>query len=444
MAKVEQFPDQSGENTNDHKNMPDDSLLIGSGSADTPGPEDFGDPDPEAPDLPRKRREREPDDGLSYAEKIRRHRIRVRVTWAVAILLILSAVILTAAFMSNRHFSRAEIIPVREFAAEEGAVCKNFDGNILQYGPNGATCADTNGRIKWSITYEMDQPILSMSGNVAAIADYGGRTIYVMNTSKQLCSIKTSLPIHKISASESGEVAAILDDANSTWIQLYSRTGDEIAYFVRSMEENGYPMDVAVSANGSVVCVSSLMMKDASVKSVLSFYNFGKAGKDYPQHKVVDFEYDNEVFPCVRFMGDKVCTAASDSRFVVFDTSGVEPKNSINNMLTENLQGIFYSDKYIGLLFTDLTREYLYRLDIYGKSGKKEGSVGFSMVFDDLQIAGNRIYINNAQAMQIYALDGREIFNGGFDRMVKTLIPSSGPGGLYAVSENEIDEIKLR
>ena len=113
-------------------------------------------------------------------------------------------------------------------------------------------------------------------------------------------------------------------------------------------------------------------------------------------------------------------------------------------MLTENLQGIFYSDKYIGLLFTDLTREYLYRLDIYGKSGKKEGSVGFSMVFDDLQIAGNRIYINNAQAMQIYALDGREIFNGGFDRMVKTLIPSSGPGGLYAVSENEIDEIKLR
>ena len=441
MAKVEQFPDRSGEMTNDHKRMPDDSLLLGSGGADASGPADPADPGP-AEQNPKKKKRR--DSELSYAEKIRRHRIRVRATWAAAILLLLTAVILAAAFMSNRHYSRAEIVPVREFPAEEGSTCRNFSGCILQCGPNGATCADTSGRIKWSITYEMDQPILSMSGNVAAIADYGGRTIYVMNTSKQLCRITTSLPIHKISASESGEVAAILDDANATWIQLYSRTGEEIAYFVRSMEENGYPMDVAVSANGSVVCVSNLMMKDASVKSILSFYNFGSAGTDYPQHKVVDFEYDNEVFPYVRFMGDKVCTAASDSRFVVFDTSGTEPKNSINNMLSENLQGVFRSDKYIGLLFTDLTRENLYRLDIYGKNGKKEGAVGFSLAFDELQIEGNRVYINNAQSMQIYTLDGREIFNGGFDKMIKTLIPSKGPGGLYAVSENEIDEIKLR
>ena len=113
-------------------------------------------------------------------------------------------------------------------------------------------------------------------------------------------------------------------------------------------------------------------------------------------------------------------------------------------MLSENLQGVFRSDKYIGLLFTDLTRENLYRLDIYGKNGKKEGAVGFSLAFDELQIEGNRVYINNAQSMQIYTLDGREIFNGGFDKMIKTLIPSKGPGGLYAVSENEIDEIKLR
>ena len=32
----------------------------------------------------------------------------------------------------------------------------------------------------------MDQPIISMSGDVAAIADYGGTTIYVMNTKEQL------------------------------------------------------------------------------------------------------------------------------------------------------------------------------------------------------------------------------------------------------------------
>ena len=203
-------------------------------------------------------------------------------------------------------------------------------------------------------------------------------------------------------------------------------------------------MDVAVSPNGKTVCVSSLKLKDGSVVSNLSFYDFGKAGQKYEQHMVGNFEYEKEVFPYVRFMGNNACCAASDSRFVVFDTSGTEPKNSINNMLTENLQGVFQSGDRIGLLFTDLTREYLYRLDLYGKSGKKEASIGFTMAYSDLQICGSKIYINNEQTMQIYTLGGREIFNGGFDRAIKVLIPSKSLWSLSAVSENEIDKIKLR
>ena len=66
------------------------------------------------------------------------------------------------------------------------------------------------------------------------------------------------------------------------------------------------------------------------------------------------------------------------------------------------------------------------------------------MAFNDIQIVGNRVYINNEQSMQIFTLEGREIFNGGFDRMVKQLIPSEGIGGLTAVSENEIDAVILR
>lgn len=462
MAKVEQFPDQTGENnrteditkqktrdmSEDIKRiretvrsdetqkrqgtdtgLPDDSLLMGSGTKEQ---------EKEKPKTPSGAPNR------GYEEQIRIHRERIRYYRILGAVSALVVIALIALFFASRHYNRAEITKVRDFVAEEGSACVNFGGHVLQYGPNGATCANTKGRVKWSITYEMDQPIVSISGKVAAIADYGGRTIYVMNTKKQLCTISTSLPIHKVCASESGEVAAVLDDKTTTWIRLYSKEGKEIAYFIRSMEENGYPMDVAVSPNGKTVCVSSLKLKDGSVVSNLSFYNFGKAGQKYDQHMVGNFEYEKEVFPYVRFMGNGACCAASDSRFVVFDTSGTEPKNSINNMLTENLQGVFRSGDRIGLLFTDLTREYLYRLDLYGKNGKKEASIGFTMAYNDLQICGSRVYINNEQTMQIYTLSGREIFNGGFDRAVKVLIPSRTLWGLSAVSENEIDKIKLR
>ena len=491
MAKVEQFPDRSGENgitedikergtreipdvTADQKTktmpeeirdsggsrelrMPDDSLLMGR-DAGNPSGEEKEEKGRETAEKEEPAGEksrifsisrflphgREDEKDLSYEEQIKRHRSRVRAYRIFAAVIVAIAILLTVLFFSSKHYNRAEISKIRDFVAEEGAVCVNFDGHVLQYGPNGAACANTNGHVNWSITYEMDQPIISMSGNVAAIADYGGTTIYVMNTKKQLYTVNTSLPIHKLSASESGEVAAVLDDKSKTWIRLYSKEGKEIAYFIRSMQENGYPMDVAVSPDGKTICVSSLLMKDSEVISSLSFYNFGKAGKAYDQHQVGNFEYTNEVFPYVRFMGNGACAAASDSRLVVFDTSGVEPQNSFNNMLTEDMQGVFGSGDRIALLFTDLTRENLYRLDIYGKNGKKAGSIGFSMVFDDIQIKGDRIYINNEQSMQIFTLNGREIFNGGFDRIVKVLIPSSGLGGLAAVTENEIDSIKLR
>lgn len=395
---------------------------------------------------PFRRKEETADDGteLSYQEKIRRHRSRVRTYQFFAGVIAVMAVLLIALYMTNRHYNRAEIIKIRDFVAEEGAVCVNFDGCVLQYGPNGAVCADTNGHVKWNITYEMDEPIISIRGKIAAIADYGGRSIYVMNKKKQLYTLSTSLPIHKVEASECGEVAAVLDDKTSTWIRLYSKNGKEIAYFVRSMEENGYPMDLAISPNGAKVCVSSIMMKDMSVVSNLTFYDFGKAGKNYDQHVVGKFEYENEVLPYVWFMGNDKCAAVSDSRFVVIDTSGTEPKSSLNNMLTENLQGVFEDGGHVGLLFNDLTQENMYRLDLYGKDGKKEGDVGFTMAYNDLQIKGGRVYINNEQTMQIYTSDGKEIFNGGFDRKIKLLIPSHWLGGLTAVSENEIDAIKLR
>ena len=487
MAKVEQFPDQSGENgiTDDIKSrktrempdlregrarslsdgaesraeqrMPDDSLLMGSSTvgntANEPG---GGKPETGTEEAAGEKKgkvmsfgrflKRDVGGGksLSYEEQIKKHRDQIRTTRLFAGVIAIIAVLLVLLFFTTRHYNRAEIIKIRDFVAEEGAVCVNFHGHVLQYGPNGATCADKNGRVRWSITYEMDQPILSMRGNVAAIADYGGTTIYVMNAKKQLYTVSTSMPIHKVSVSEGGEVAAVLDDNSKTWIRLYSDKGKEVAYFIRSMEENGYPMDVAVSPDGKTVCVSSLLMKDDSVISNLSFYNFGKEGQNYDQHQVGYFEYTDEVFPYVRFLGNKSLAAASDSRLVVFDTSSTVPKNSINNMLTENLQGIFESGNRIGLLFTDLTRENLYRLDLFGRDGKKEGSVGFSMVFDELQIKGDKVYINNEQSMQIYTVSGREIFNGGFDRPVKVLIPSITLGGLGAVSENEIDSIKLR
>ena len=362
---------------------------------------------------------------------------------AVALLFI-AAVWLVALRMRSRHFTRAEFSKTLDYVAEEGSEYTNLNGCILQYGPNGAVCTTSKGRNRWSITYEMDQPIVSKYDDIAAIADYGGRTVYVMNTKRQLGTITTNLPIHKLKVSAGGEVAVVLDDTSGTWIRLYNSDGSEIAYFVRSMEENGYPLDVAVSPDGTTVAVSSMIMNRTSVRTEVSFYSFGSAGQNTQDHIIGSYDYTDEIFPYLEFVSGDNCVAVSDARFVVYESARTQPRNGINNMLTESVLGVYRGKDAIGLLFTDMSGENLYRLDLYNASGTKLGTIGFTMAYDDIQIVGGYVYINNEQSMQIYALDGKEVFSGAFDTSVKTLIPSTRPSRLAAVTENQIDAITLR
>ena len=64
--------------------------------------------------------------------------------------------------------------------------------------------------------------MLSVCNNVAAIGDYNGRTVYVVSSTGQLGTVNTNLPIRKICVSQSGVVAAVLDDAEVTRILLYN------------------------------------------------------------------------------------------------------------------------------------------------------------------------------------------------------------------------------
>ncbi len=381
---------------------------------------------------------------LTYSERIRRHRGRIILAETLLAILLIAAVTAAVFAMKNRHYTRAEFTKMLDYLAEEGTSYANLDGCLLQYGPNGVACADAQGSTRWSITYEMEQPIVSTCGNKAALADYGGRTVYIMDTKKQLGTISTSLPIHKVRVSSGGYVAVIMDDSSESWIRLYRPDGQEFAYFVRSLSENGYPMDVAVSPDGSTVAVSSLVMNQATVKSVVSFYSFGSAGQDSPDHLIGSYTYDSEVFPYLEFVSSDNCMAVSDSRFVVFDSVRTQPKNGINNMVTESIIGVYRGDKCIGLLFTDLSGESMYRLDLYDMEGHKAGSVSFTMAYTDIQIVGNYVYINNESNLRIYALDGREVFDGPLEMAVKALIPSSRPGSLTAVTEKEIDRITLK
>ena len=379
----------------------------------------------------------------SYEEKLIRHKRRLyrRTLFLVALvtILLMTAVIL----WMRRGYSRAELRRVATFTVEDGAEFVSLGKNIVRYSGSGAVCMDRRGNTRWSVSYEMQQPITSVNGDVVAIANRSGYNVYVMNTQGVMGTIETMLPIHSIAASKSGEVAVVMNDQKATWIRLYTATGKEIAYIIQTMAENGYPVSAAVSPDGKTLCLSSVQMSNAAVKSNVSFYNFGREGKKAADHRVDYADFIDEVVPYTEYLDDSTCAGISDKRLILFRRTLLGKSGSSSILFSENLQGVFSGENFIGLLFNNTSQKEQYRLDIYNRRGKKAGTISFTMQYKDIKIVGDKVYINNDRQCQIFTLSGRCLFDGELDRSISALIPGAGLSDLLVVTGGEIDSVNL-
>lgn len=379
----------------------------------------------------------------TYREKILRHKRR-QYRRTVLLVLLLMFLLTGGIFLwMYRGYTSAELRRIAVLSAEDGAAYANLNGNVVQYGGNGAICIDPRGNTLWTVSYEMQQPIVSVSGNIIAIANRSGYYIYVMNADGLMGTIHTMLPIQNIAAAENGEVAVVMSDSRTTWVRLYTAKGREIAYLVRTMAENGYPIAAAISPDGETLCLSSVQISSAAVKTNVSFYNFGRAGKKASDHLVDNFDFIDETVPYLRYLDDSTCVGVSDKRLILFRSTLFHSSGSTNILLSENVQGVFSSENFTGLLFTNTSGSSQYRLDLYNRRGKKTGSVSFTMQFNNISIAGDKVYINNEHQCQIYTLGGRCLFDGEFSSSIRALIPGASLNDLLVVTAGEVDSVRL-
>ena len=310
----------------------------------------------------------------SYEEKLIRHKARLYrrtlITVSLITVLLMAAIIL----WMHRGYKKAELVRVSSFTVEDGAEFVGLGKNIIRYSGNGAVCMDRRGNIRWHVTYKMQQPIISISGDVIAIANRSGYNVYVMNTQGLLGTIETMFPIHSITASESGEVAVVMNDARATWIRLYTPEGKEIAYIIQTMPENGYPISATVSADGETLCLSSVQLSSAAVKSNISFYNFGKEGQKKADHRVDRYDFIDEVVPYVGYMDDETCAGISDKRLILFQKTLLGKSGSSSILFSENLQGVFSGENLIGLLTTHPMGNSTGLMSTTGEGEKPEAS----------------------------------------------------------------------
>ncbi|MBQ9614516.1 MAG: hypothetical protein IJV14_18300 [Lachnospiraceae bacterium] len=377
------------------------------------------------------------------AALIRRSRLRKFGRALGMVGLIAGLVLLIALQTKSRVFTGADYRRMADMIVMGDSRSVALNGHIVNYSRDGASCVDHTGAFVWSITYEMQQPIVDAASDVMAIADLGGSRIYILSSSKIVGTVLTNLPVRRISVSDSGEVAAILEDSDTTWIYLFDSAGNTIAYFKTTMGQSGYPVSVAVSPSGEMVCVSHLTLGGSKVNSSIAFYNFGAVGQNVRENNVSGFNYEDEMFPCVKYLTDDTAVAVSDHRIAFFKGEEI-PQSAANIMFSENIEAVYTGNRYVGVLFPDTTGQEKYSLRVFDLNGIEVSKIPFTMDYTNIQINGDRIIIHSDQSLLIYQANGQLKYEGTFHDMVKALVPVRNSGNrLLLVTQTGVEQMIL-
>lgn len=378
-----------------------------------------------------------------FRRKILKHRLTVMYRFFLAIVIAVAIGAIVYVQMKNHVYKAYDVVAHIDWEAAGDAKTISLGENILTYSKDGAQCIDREGTSVWNRTFEMQNPMIDTCEQTIAIGDYNGRTIYLMNSSAIIGEIDTKMPIRNFCVSETGIVAAVLDDGNVTWIYLFDQSGNTIAYFKTTMKKSGYPVSVTISDSGTLVGVSYLYMDSGIMRTSVAFFNFGEVGQNKIDNFVSSYDYSDTVVPVLHFIGNDRAVAVADNRLVFYEGDQI-PVSKADVLLDGEIESVFYGDRYVALVYNDTSGAAKYRVDVYDSDGKLTEQVPIDMAFSDLLFNKDKMIVYNEQECLVHTVGGMNNYEGRFDKPVTLLVTTDAKYRYVVVTPDGIDTIELK
>ncbi|MDY5020775.1 MAG: DUF5711 family protein [Blautia sp.] len=317
-----------------------------------------------------------------------------------------------------------------------------MDGKILRYSPEGVSLVNKNLEVLWNVTYSMENPVADVNDGWAVIADRDGTSMEIMDKEGITGSVTTSYTIVKAKVSSQGLVAAILDNGDETWINFYGSDGSLIAENQTTMEDPGYPMDVAISDNGLIMMVAYQFVDGGDTTSYVAFYNFGDVGQTEDDRIVSGYEYEGVVVPQVIYFDGSQSVAVRDDGLTLYKGKQI-PKEEKNIEVEKEIVSTFYDDETIGLVFKNDDKEKQYTMQVYSTSGKLKFTKNFNIPYTTIKISDGNIIMYNSSQICVMSENGKEKYMGSIDGTVNDFF-KIGWNKYLLVMDTGVHVIKLR
>ena len=385
------------------------------------------------------------DEMQDLSVRLRLHKNKVRIRTA-AILTVLLAVSVGFGIYHHVRVYHHYVLVSSEERAGDNATQYIFlkKGCTLKCNPNGVTCVNRENAVQWNTTFTMQNPVIDVCGTTVAVADQRGNDVYIFNEKGLVGNFKVEYTLTRIRVARQGVVAAVLEDGDVAWINVYDSKGNIIVKNKTSIGKAGYPLDMDISSDGLKMVVSFAGIQNKTLDSKVDFYNFSSVGKDQDNNLVKEISYDGTVIPEVRFMDSDYAIAFRDDGATIFYGKHV-PEEKREITIEKEIVSTFYDESYFGIITENEQEEneHKYKMELYRENGSKCFQAYFDMEYTNIKICGEEIFLYNGTELMIYTTSGKLKYHAAYEKQISEVIPSDGLGKYVIITPDSVDIIKI-
>lgn len=345
----------------------------------------------------------------------------------------------------NKDFSSYKINYTTARADSNTVQYMQYGNRILKFSRDGASGLNSKGETLWNGSFEFKNPAAAVCGEFVIIADIGGKEACVFNGSDSGKKIETLLPIIQADVAEQGVAALMLEDKTSNVLWIYDVYGSsEKLLFERTtnVQEDGYPIDITLSDDGTRLVTSYLSVKNGMTENLINFYNFSGVGQD--KNFLVGWKnFKQEIIPKVEFVNNSTICAYGENSFTLY--SMIQLPQDIKETVTfeSDIKSVFSNEMYVGFILEKYEGEDKYQIVVYNLSGEKVLDKNINFDYNMVFLSGKELVFYSDLECFILRINGKEKFHYIFDRAISYMMPVNNFNKYILIDDTNIQEIQL-
>lgn len=381
-----------------------------------------------------------------YEENKKKAKRKKQILIIGSIVMCICLEIVHLVYRMNTTYKGYTIIKSVERADSNSVVYMPYGKNFIKYSKDGASGFRPDGEILWNGSYEMKNPKAVTCGNYVAVADIGGKDVYIFNGVDTGTYMEMDSPIEQIAVANQGVFAVVLKKNGEANINIYDpyNTIEQLKVSIATSTDNdGFPVDIALSKDGQKLVTSYLNVQNGVLESSLNFYNFDNVGKNSVDRIVGSRPLEQKVVVDIDFLDNNTICAYTKDGFRLYsmketpqDIEVVEIKETINSVASNS--------KYIAVVTEENNRvEVPYKLFVYNTNGEKVLEKDITFTYDNIEMGEDEVILYSKREAHIIRLNGKEKFNCQLASSASFFFPIIDEDKYLLIDGNSLKQIRM-